>query len=416
MKSKLFTGLLALVLSFALWTYVVTVISPNSDKQFRDVQVVLSGEAALHERGLMITNKEISTVALHLEGNRVDLDALNSANITLTADVSKIYDAGTHTLRFTPNYPGDITTSDIKVLTQSPSTVKVTVEERNTKAVPVEVRYSGNLPENFMADKDNVTLDFTTVNITGPKSVTDRITAACLDVDLEGKMEKIDGVFPYTLCDKDGKPVDASLVTTDVEAVSLSLRIVRVKEIALVVEIVDGGGATKDTTSITQDYETIRISGSDSLLEGIEKLDVGTVNLAEVLEDGVMKFPIKLPEGVTNETGVAEVTVDIRFPDLDIRKFSISDIQAVNVPQGMEVELITQVLDITVRGPKQQVEALTEEDITVTVNCKNMQPGTAAVKAEIIIKDEGIGAMGAYNVTATLREKSAEGTENGAAG
>jgi len=143
---------------------------------------------------------------------------------------------------------------------------------------------------------------------------------------------------------------------------------------------------------------------------------VGTVNLAEVLEDGVMKFPIKLPEGVTNETGVAEVTVDIRFPDLDIRKFSISDIQAVNVPQGMEVELITQVLDITVRGPKQQVEALTEEDITVTVNCKNMQPGTAAVKAEIIIKDEGIGAMGAYNVTATLREKSAEGTENGATG
>ena len=105
MKNKILKALLSLAIALSLWAYAVTVVSPNSDRHYNNVSVTLQGESLLRERGLMITTQEFPTVSLHLEGSRTDLDKLNNANITLTADVSRIYDPGTHSLRFTPTYP-----------------------------------------------------------------------------------------------------------------------------------------------------------------------------------------------------------------------------------------------------------------------------------------------------------------------
>lgn len=405
MKNKLLTALLSAAIALALWMYVVTVVSPNSDRHYQNVPVTLQGETLLHDRGLMITSQEIPTVSLHLEGNRTDLDKLNSANITLTADVSKIYDPGTHNLRFTPSYPGDVTSSAITVLSQNPVAITIEVEERISKPVPVNIRYNGTLPESFMADKENSQLDYEAVNVTGPKSVIEQIAMAQIDIDLTDQVESISEQYAYTLCNEAGEPVDARLVVTDVEAVTLTLRIVRVKELALTVNVVSGGGATQDTTEITMDTTVIQVSGSDNLLEGLESIELGTIELGEMLTDEVLTFPIKLPEGVTNETGVAEVKVEVKFPELATKPLTVKNIKAVNVPAGLEVELITQALEIQLRGPKAQMDDLEEKDVSVTVDFADTQIGTATVKAQITISAEGVGAVGSYQVTATVREK-----------
>lgn len=405
MKNKLLTALLSAAIALALWMYVVTVVSPNSDRHYQNVPVTLQGETLLHDRGLMITSQEIPTVSLHLEGNRTDLDKLNSANITLTADVSKIYDPGTHNLRFTPSYPGDVTSSAITVLSQNPVAITIQVEERISKPVPVNIRYNGTLPESFMADKENSQLDHEAVNVTGPKSVIEQIAMAQIDIDLTDQVESISEQYAYTLCNEAGEPVDARLVVTDVEAVALTLRIVRVKELALTVNVVSGGGATQDTTEITMDTTVIQVSGSDNLLEGLESIELGTIELGEMLTDEVLTFPIKLPEGVTNETGVAEVKVEVKFPELATKPLTVKNIKAVNVPAGLEVELITQALEIQLRGPKAQMDDLEEKDVSATVDFADTQIGTATVKAQITISAEGVGAVGSYQVTATVREK-----------
>lgn len=404
MKNKILTALLSTALAVGLWLYVVTVVSPNSDKHYYNIPVTLQSEVVLQERGLMITSTELPTVSLHLEGNRTDLNKLNSSNITIAVDVSRIGEAGTHSLSFTPSYPGDVPNNAITVLSRTPGVITLTVEERISKSVPVDIQYLGNLSEDYMADKENKELDYENVNITGPKSVIDQIAMARIEVDLDGQVESISEQFAYTLCNEKGEPVDAQLVTTDVEAVTLTLKILRVKEIVLTVDVVDGGGATEKTSDITIDPLTIRVSGSDSILEGMESLELGTINLGEMLTDQTLTFPIKLPEGINNETGTMEATVNVRFPELGTKSLVVTNIQAVNVPAGLEVDLITQILEIQIRGPKAAVEKVEATDITVTVDFADEQKGTATVKAEITINAEGVGAVGVYNITATLRE------------
>ena len=90
MKKKILMALLSLVLSFALWLYVITVVSPGSDDTFYDIPVIFTGETTLTERELIITDVLTEDVTLKLEGNRSDLVLLDRSNIEVIADLSRI--------------------------------------------------------------------------------------------------------------------------------------------------------------------------------------------------------------------------------------------------------------------------------------------------------------------------------------
>lgn len=404
MKNKILAGLLSLAVAIGLWLYVVTFVTTGYEETFYNIPVVLQGETLLEERGLMITSNKKPTVNLKLAGERSNMMNLSSANITVTADLSRIYEPGEHGLTFTPSYPGNVPSNAISVQNRNPERILVTVEKRVTKTVDVTVAYEGALPADLIYDKENIVLDYTSVNISGPESVLAQITQARITVDLDGRNESIEEKFVYTLCDQAGKPVDAALVTTDVEQIGLKLKIKRFKEVKLVLNVVSGGGATEFTSAITIDPATIRVSGSEALLDGMDVLELGSINLGEIEEGFSKAYPIVLPEGVTNESGLTEAKVEISFPNLKTKTLSVTNIQAINVPEGREVDLITKLLEVQLRGPVDMIDKIDESAVTVTVDFTDAAAGSATMKAEINISStfSGVGAVGTYSVSATL--------------
>lgn len=408
MKRNILTALLSLVIAFGLWLYVVTVVSPNADNTYNGVSVVLQGEAILEERGLMITTQKMPTVSLRLEGNRSELQKLNSSNISVTVDVSKIAEPGEHKVTISPNnvrLPGDVSYSAITVASRNPDYIKLEIKQRTSKPVPVSVQYNGSVPEGFIADKENCALNYKEIQVTGPADVVDKIAIARVEMDLTDKNGTVSESLPITLCNDQGQPVDAELITTDVGAVELTLRILQVKQVQLALNVVDGGGATAQTSTIEMDTTTIQVSGSEALLQNLDEIELGTVNLGEYLEDTTLVFPIELPEGVSNETGINEVIVKIGFPNLSTKLLDVTNITAVNVPEGKEVEIITKTLEINFRGPRELVDMLQSEHVTVSVDFTDAQDGTATMRATVMLSEEyaQIGAVGAYAVSATLK-------------
>lgn len=408
MKNKVLTALFSLAVAFGLWLYVITVVSPGSEDTFYNIPVVFQGEGELTNRGLMIASEDIPTVTLRIAGNRSDLNNLNSSNITVIADVSKIWEAGTATLDYTVSYPGNIREDALSIISRNPGKIQLNVEERINKTVNVVVDYIGSVPEGFICDKDNIEMDIPTIRVTGPKPVVDQIESARIQVDLSGKTQTISDRFTYTLCDKDGNPVDAQLIETNADAVNIVLTIQRVKTIQLIVEVKDGGGATAQTSTITVEPSSIIVSGSDSLLEKMDsQYVIGTIDLGMIQEDTEIPFTLELPEGITNETGITEVKVQVKFPELGSKTLQVSRFQAKNVPNGMTVDFITQNLEINIRGPKAQVEAITANDVTVVVDFSDAEPGTIKLKAEVVFDAEyaDVGVLGNPSVTATLKEE-----------
>lgn len=405
MRNKVLTLLLSVIIAFGLWVYVITVVNPESEDIYYDIPVVYQNENVLADRGLMITS-DTPKVTLRLAGNRADLINLNATNINVLVNLASIEAPGTHLLGYTVSYPGNIASNAVTKQQGSPSMVSLKVENKMKKSVEVAIKYTGAVPEGYIADKEKPTIDNPTIEISGPESAISKIQQAVVEVDLDDQSKTIVGQFPYTLCDEQGKPVDAELVTTNVENVNLTVKIQRVKEVKLRVDVVDGGGATKDTCTIRMDTDKIRVSGSETLLEDMDELLLGTINLGELLKDDEVLFPIVLPEGVTNETGVTEVKVGVQFPNLRTRTFNVTSIMPQNVPEGLEVDMITQALEVTLRGPKELVEAMEESDISVYVDFEGAETGTATMKAYVAVGSEyaQVGAVGNYSVSATLRE------------
>lgn len=405
MKSKFGYMLLSLVIAFGLWMYVITEVSPNSETTIDEIPLIAQGETLLNERGLMITNWSSTTVDLTLSGNRSDLNELNRSNITLKVDLSSIYDPGTHKIDYTTSYPGNLAGNKFTRERQYPESISITVERRDTKNVQVVPSFVGESPRGYISRKGDIVLDNKTITVTGPESVVEKIETAVIEIDLTEQTESISQNYRFTLCDKDGEPVDSQLITVNVEEVHVELTIHRIKQVQLAVTFVDGGGATGKNVVCHIDPETIQISGSDAALEQLgDVLVLGEIHLEEYEKNSKIEFEIPTFLGVTNESGKTTAMVDMRFQGLKVKEFTIVDFTTVNVPEGFETKVITEELKVLVRGPSELISKLTVDDIIATIDFAGMGEGTSTYVVTITFGEgfEGVGVLRKPSVTASL--------------
>ena len=405
-RNKLVSFLVAFAIAFGLWLYVVTFVSVESTETVYNIPVVFEGETVLTtDRNMIITSGDTAMVNLKLTGSRSDLGKVNRENIVVKVDLTKVYDPGKHQLQYNISWPGDVA-NDAFSVEKYPSTVTITVEQKLKREVPVEIVYEGSAPEGFLVDQENAVLDYSTVSVVGPSSVVEKIDHARIVVDLENQTESISTSYRYTLCDQEGNPVDVAMVTTNVAEVHLDLKIQQFVEIPLVLTVHYGGGAETHTTNISIEPKKIKVSGSEVLLADLTEYVLGTIDLATITEEAEMVFPIELPEGVTNLSGIDEAVVKISFIGLSMEEFTASRIEVINVPEGMDYELINKAVKVTLRGETALINKINPEDILVTVDLSGKEVGTSTVKATITVPGDEfmeVGAVGSYSVNITLK-------------
>ena len=403
-NNKLGTLLLAFVIAFGLWMYVITYVSTDHEQTLYNVPVALEGRTMLTERGFMLLSEDEYLVNITVSGSRQDVSKINSGNIQLVADLTGIYEAGEHKLTYNVIYPGDVPTGSVSAQ-KDPDRVTIVVAKKKTKEIPVEVRYLGDVPADYIKDTAAVELDNNFVEITGPEEVVDQIDHAAITIDCNGRTESLYESYRYELQDANDAPVDAGWITTNVSEVKVYLPISMVKKLPLTLTVIDGGGATLDTTKMVFDPAQISVSGSETALAALEELNIGTIDLAQITEDQVLTFEISLPEGIRNVSNLPTATVSITFPRLATREFTITEFQPLNLAAGKTWEPLTKQLTITVRGLKTEIQQLNAADILVQVDLSAVE-NTSAVEPDIIFPKsyESLGVLGSYSVSVQVTE------------
>lgn len=407
LKSKLLSALVSGLIAFGLWYFVITVDNPNFVDTVYDIPVTFVGENSLNEKGLILSAQPDTTVDLTISGSRSDVIKCNKSNITIKVDLSKIDGEGVHELDYSISYPADIPRNSITEDSRYPGTISVAVAKWSRKEVGINVICQGAVPEGFIADTENVVKEYATVAIQGPSAVVDQIQEAQILIDLNDVKESISDYFRYTLVDEEGNPVDAERIEVSVDQVHLDVKIQRVKDVKLVINLVDGGGATASTAALNYEPKTIKVSGSEQVLADLNEIVLGTINLAEYLETTEFTYTIPELEGVTNLSGLTEVTAKLSFPGLVIREFVIEQFQIVGVPEGMKAEIITVKLPVKIRGMAVDMNRLAVEDIVATVDFTGAQIGTSTFKVNLTFAEgyQSPGAVGSIVVTATVTQE-----------
>ena len=411
MKNKLPMMLLALLAAIFIWLYDVTVVNPNDVDTFTAIPVTFENEEAIREQDLMMTSGSDVTVTLRISGRRSELKKLSRNNIQITVDLEQINEEGTHELLYSVRYPANVSSGDLSVENRTPAYVSVTVEHYIRQPVPVRAVFEGegtteSNGESLVIDTDTMTITPSEVMITGPAALVETVDYARIVINKSAITETTVADYDYELMNAEEQVVSREELVTDVEKVSVSIPVLKYKEVPLVLKTTAGGGATGENISYTLSTESIKISGTAAAVDKINQIELGTLDFATVTGPTTKTYPIVLPEGVNNASGVVEVQASVRVNGLNVMTMSVSNFELINVPEGLTAQPISESVQLTLRGTPAALTNLKPEEVSVTVDLSSFtQPGTYIISVNVEVPDGlQVGPIGSNTLTVTLSE------------
>lgn len=400
-RSKVFYMILALICAVIAWLYVDLVEAPDAKDTIYNIPVTFVGEDVLADEGLMITEGKDATVDLVVSGPRSAITRLDRSNIKITVQAaSQITGEGTYSLVYSESLPSSVSGTGTRVIDRSVSEIDVTVVQMITRTFEIEGRFTGSVAEGAIYDESEFQFEVPTVTVSGERSLVEQIARAEVTLDAQDLSTTWTGELPIVLEDQEGNPVDSANLTVDVKSVYTRFPIQLSKEVPLEVSFLSGGAATQDNVTYMIDPETVRISGTEEQLSKIDSINIGTIDLSKVVTSDVFTFSIPLPDGVTVISGNSTASVSVSVTGLTTRLVETSNIQLINIPDGVNAKLVTQSLSVRIRGSESVMNLVMDSDILVTVDLEGIDAtGTRNMTAKVSVVGFGdVGAVGEYQV------------------
>lgn len=372
-NSKIFYIIISIVISLLLWLYVINVENKEITEPVSGIPVEFIGkDGILVDRGLLISGEEFQTVDITFFGQRSIVSKLNKENVKVTVDLTDIRSPGVYQKRYEVQLPKGELEKDVSMTERYPQYIVVSIDRRMEKSIPVRGNHIGTVEEGFIAEELEFNPEY--INISGPENIITKISHAEITVKRENLKETIMEQKEYVFKDESGNVVESNKIIADVDTVEVKLPVLLVKEVALTVDIVPGGGAAKENAKVVVEPGTITLSGDPDLMKGINQLSLGTINLAEIGNTYRKPIPIPIPNGVTNISGESSAEVNIEILGLSTKKLSSTNFEIINVPSGYTASVASQKpLEITIRGPAEDVALVGSHNIRIVCDLSDIE-------------------------------------------
>lgn len=413
--------LLSVLVAAGIWLYADLTSGPNGTPQsqtreFSEIPIEYLYESTLTDRGLMLVDEGTDqTIDLELKGTRWLISSLDRAHIRVTASLFDVTSAGVQRVNYVVSFTDSrFGNNAIQREGASISMATVNISELYSRTINVSCELVGNVAESYSAGQ--VELSHTEVEVRGLQEDIDPISYAKVTLDIgDSAVETVSQNLELQFYDQNGQMLDKANIHSSVESVKATLPVFVTKELRLVVNFIEAPGCRARNTEYFIEPATIAVSGDATQLKNVETLDLGKYDLRELGTAAsenytTTNYPIILPDGCTNVSGVTRAALRIRFEDMTSATISTENITWLNLPEGKRVELLTSSLPVKVFGTEADVSALTGEDIAVTVDLDDYSSasGTYTIPAEVTVNKGDVGISGLYQIQATIREGAEE--------
>ncbi|MDR2606323.1 MAG: hypothetical protein LBC38_03470 [Oscillospiraceae bacterium] len=414
-RNKIFLAVISILASFLIWMWTVNAENTDSQLMLRNLPVVYEGEEELlASSDLIITNKNTETITLELRDKRNVLSKLNSSNVRVVVDVSTIRATGEFQSMYKVEFDSSVDTSKTIPL-GDPDAVTINVERLISRDVPVKGKLVGSVADGFVAENMKYSPEVLTVR--GPNSIVSRVEYAQVTLVRDSINATVADKLTPELYDADGNVIEKTeLVTFNYDTVRVELPVKSTKEIGLIAKLIPGGGADIDNADVQVTPTTITIKGDPSILNDLNVLVLTTIDLSRVNGRITETYAIPFPEGTEGLSGetTADITVTISGLETLQRVAAIKGMRGTD--PGYNVELMSQSIPVTLRGPAEDLKEIDESMITATVDVSTVAttPGTHTIPPEDITitvqgyPDTGV-LMNVHSITVVVSEASTEG-------
>ena len=365
------TFLLALVLGISVWVSAVTSADPDEVRIYpKPIQLEVIGS----DPSLIITSdipEEIGVTLRAPSSVWEQLTALDNS-VQATLDLSGL-GAGEHTV----NVQVRVLLRPYQIVVTDPETVTVNLEPFATRTLTLDISTSGIPAIGYQAGE--VVIDPTKVVVSGPESLVNQATHARVFVNLDGVREDIEQSITIQIMNEEDKVIRGITVTPDSVQVNVPVsqqggfRDVAVK---VVVQGQQAPGYRVENISVFPLVVTVFASDPElvNALPGV--VETLPLDLQDAKEDITTRLALNLPENVTL-VGAQTVQVTVGISPIQTSlTLSNQEITVIGLSEGLAAQVLPQTVDVIISGPLPVLDALSPQDVIVTVDVTGLEIGT----------------------------------------
>ncbi len=396
-NSRPFWMIVSLVISMIIWVYVSSVESEEFKQTLRGVRVELAGEALLRDsKNLVVTDMDTSTVTVEVVGPRRIVAALDSDRIYAQIDVSKLSRAAYTSQQYAVIFPDGTDTSNLTVVRKTPETINFMVSGLTSKTVPVRGSFDGSVAEGFTAE--SAVFEPSSIVLSGPEAYLKNVDYAWVSFGKENVDSTYEVETGFTLMTADNTAASTTGISFSTDTVKATLPLLTLKEVKLDVNLIEGAGANSENTIVTIDPVSVTLAGDTALLDGMNKITLATINLSDFAVSYTDTFTIPIDNELRNTTGVTEANVTVEIMGLETKNFRVTNISCANLKEGYTAEIVTQSLDVTLRGAPEVLEQIKDENIRAVADLAELGDSTGTYMPKVKIRVDGFSDVGALRI------------------
>ena len=367
--------IVSLLFAMLIWGYVMVEVNPKRVKTITDVPISFSGESSLHDRGLAVRGDRddiLRNVTVRVKVQLTDYTGLDASDISASISLRPVNKADTYKLKI------DATSSLGTVENVSPSEITIEVDELATMLVPIDVEYSGELPDGYW--KSEPTLASQSIKVSGPRDDVSTISKAICTIDLEDRTTSYNEAILLKYVDKNGDEIDTALFLDTLPSVVVKMDVMRIVELPI-----NAADAVLGADALPANYEvydvvatppTVRVVGSENALSGLTGIKIENIDVSGSTSSVQQNVVITAPEGTTllDDPNIT-VYVGIREKQ-DSAQFKGVPIETKGLGKKLTAELSATECDVSITGRTSLMKLLQRKDVSVYVDLTGLTAGT----------------------------------------
>lgn len=409
--------ILAVVFAFILWLVVYNTDDPTITVSYTTNVTVENASVVTDMNKCYEVLNGTNTVSFAVTAKRSVLNKLEDTDFTAVADMN----------RMIVNEDGDKANVPIEIISKrSNSSLKyneknkyleVSLEDLMKRRFIITADTSGKVADGYALGEVTVT-NPNVLNVSGPASIVNKIDSVVAIIDVDGmSMNLSDNVIP-ALYDADGQEIDTTKLKLSNTTVTISAKILSVKEIPLVFSTSGVPYGDNRVVEISSKPETIKVKGSSTTLNPLSSLNIpgDVLNVSGASEDITTTIDISeyLPDGVELvNASDATVTVTVRIEAYELKKFNLSTSQ-INVnglDSNYDLSFDQSTVAVTVSGLKNDLNKLNTSQLSASIDVTDLGVGTHQVNLDLNL-DEDNYAYQTITVTIEIKDKTKNDSEN----
>ena len=393
-EKNLMVKLVCLLLSFGLWIYISNIENPIKQYTITNIPVQIVNLDVLKEDNLTLAPDQNFTISLTIQGTSTNIYSINKSQFTVVANLSN------YTLKSGDNsIPVEITNSPNNVNIKNNGVLRINIKLENITEKTMPVKSELNVTTSNSTYVKNISFSTNQITVSGPEETVNEVSKLVVRGNVTANNSTTTASFPVVAVDSSGNVVNDVVLSTN--NVQTTITVEKGKLVPIKVQTTGELRAGLTLENIIANPNTIKILGSESVLDSTDEILSEPINLNSITGNETIITNLIVPRNITLLTNENEINVDVKVSGADennsenVINGNTETTKTFEIPitiegnlSGYTANLSSNTVTVVLKGAKKELDNLQASNLSCKIDISKLTKEGGVVSPTVDINNE----------------------------